>query len=132
MAEVNKRQYKDLDKRIAEIKDWMEEEKTSLSKRNLINNFSYLVSTMERLQGGIETGRAQMNQMQEGLAENYRVVNEFLDKTDKTEEWEEFLEEKRAEAEEKHRQDTDPNYKEEQKLKELEKEAEDDEDTETE
>ena len=130
MAELNKRQYKDLDKRIADIKEWMDEEKSSLSNRNLINNFSYLVSTMERLQGGVETGRAQMNQMQEGLAENYRVVNEFLEKTDKVKEWDEFLEEKRAEAEEKHRKDNDPNYKEEQKLKELEQEAEDDTDTE--
>ena len=39
MAEVNKRQYKDLDKKISEIRDWMDKEKETLSERNFINNF---------------------------------------------------------------------------------------------
>ena len=68
MAEVNKRQYKDLDKRITEIKEWIDEEKSSLSDRNLIANYSFLITAMENYQEAMEGSRTQMSQLQSGMA----------------------------------------------------------------
>ena len=71
-----------------------------------------------------------MKQLQQGIADNYQLVEEFVDKTEAKEEWDKFLEEKRVEAQKKFDEDNDPNFKEAQKLKEQLKEAEDDNDTE--
>ena len=124
MAEVNKRQYKDLDKRIKEIRDWMTEQEASLSDRSLLNNFSFLTTVMERYQTALENGKSQMQQMQEGLAENYQLVEEFIDKTEQKEEWDKFLLEKREEAQRKFDEENDPNYKLKQELADAEAEAE--------
>ena len=124
MAEVNKRQYKDLDKRIKEIKDWMTEQEASLSDRSLLNNFSFLTTVMERYQTALENGKSQMQQMQEGLAENYQLVEEFIDKTEQKEKWDKFLLEKREEAQRKFDEENDPNYKIKQELADAEAEAE--------
>ena len=134
MAEVNKRQYKDLDKRITEIKNWMDEQKSDLSDRNLMNNFSFLISVMERYQDAMESSKQQLNQMQQGIAENFQVVEEFLERTDGKEEWDKFLTEKREEAQKKFDEANDPNYKIKQELADAEAEAknEDGEDDKTE
>ena len=124
MAEVNKRQYKDLDKRITEIKNWMDEQKSDLSDRNLMNNFSFLISVMERYQDAMESSKQQLNQMQQGIAENFQVVEEFLERTDGKEEWDKFLTEKREEAQKKFEEENDPNFKIKQELAEAEAEEE--------
>ena len=124
MAEVNKRQYKDLDKRITEIKNWMDEQKSDLSDRNLMNNFSFLISVMERYQDAMESSKQQLNQMQQGIAENFQVVEEFLERTDGKEEWDKFLTEKREEAQKKFEEENDPNFKIKQDLADAEAEAE--------
>ena len=98
MAEINKRQYKDLDKRIRKITDWVTEQKESFSDRNLVNNFSFMISVME----------------------NYQVVDEFLEKFDQKENWESFLTEKREEAQRKLEEDNDPNFRIKQELAEAE------------
>ena len=130
MAELNKRQYKDLDKKITGIQDWMKEEQASLSDRNLLTNFSFMMNALENYQKAMDSGKQQMKQLQQGIADNYQLVEEFVDKTEAKEEWDKFLEEKRVEAQKKFDEDNDPNFKEAQKLKEQLKEAEDDNDTE--
>ena len=124
MAELNKRQYKDLDKRRTEIKIWMDEQNSDLSDRNLMNNFSFLISVMERYQDAMESSKQQLNQMQQGIAENFQVVEEFIERTDGKEEWDKFLTEKREEAQKKFEEENDPNFKIKQELAEAEAEAE--------
>ena len=124
MAELNKRQYKDLDKRIKEIKDWMTEQEASLSERSLLSNFSFLTTVMERYQSAIESSKEQINHLQNGMAENYQLVEEFVNKEEKKESWDAFLDEKREEAQRKYEEENDPNFKLKQELAEAEAEAE--------
>ena len=124
MAEVNKRQYKDLDKRITEIKEWIDEEKSSLSDRNLIANYSFLITAMENYQEAMEGSRTQMSQLQSGMAENYQLVQEFVEKEDKKEEWESFINTKREEAQKKFDEENDPNFALKQRVEKAEAEAE--------
>ena len=124
MAEVNKRQYKDLDKRITEIKEWIDEEKSSLSDRNLIANYSFLITAMENYQEAMEGSRTQMSQLQSGMAENYQLVQEFVEKEDKKEEWESFIYTKREEAQKKFDEENDPNFALKQRVAKAEAEAE--------
>ena len=120
MAEINKRQYKDLDKRIRKLTDWVTEQKESFSDRNLVNNFSFMISVMENYQKAMDGSKKHITQMQEGLAENYQVVDEFLEKFDQKENWESFLTEKREEAQRKLEEDNDPNFRIKQELAEAE------------
>ena len=79
----------------------MTEQEASLSDRSLLNNFSFLTTVMERYQTALENGKSQMQQMQEGLAENYQLVEEFIEKTEQKEKWDKFLDDKREEAQKK-------------------------------
>ena len=124
MAELNKRQYKDLDKKISEIRDWMDKEKETLSERNFINNFSFMMNMLEKYHTALENQKMQMGQMQEGLTENFELVEEFLDTHEQREDWDAFLSNKREEAQKKFDEENDPNYKIKQELADAEAEAE--------
>jgi len=124
MAELNKRQYKDLDKRITQIKEWMDEQESSLSERNLMNNFSFMITVMENYQKAIENNKQRLEQMNQGMAENYQIVEEFIEKQEQKENWDKFLEDKREEAQKKFDEENDPNFRIKQELAEAEAEAE--------
>ena len=124
MAELNKRQYKDLNKRITQIKEWMDEQESSLSERNLMNNFSFMITVMENYQKAIENNKQRLEQMNQGMAENYQIVEEFIEKQEQKENWDKFLEDKREEAQKKFDEENDPNFRIKQELAEAEAEAE--------
>ena len=102
----------------------MDEQKDELGERKILANFSFLTSLLDRAYGAMEQARTDMMGMQNQLSRNLDLTMEFIGQKELSSDWEEFIQKKQDEAQQKIDEDNDPNYKIKQELAEAEAEAE--------
>ena len=100
MSNVTSRKYKELESRLENIEEWLEEKTDDLSRLNMLENYSFLIKALKEYVDRQEQIGQQMQHMQGQFQSNINAVETFMKDNKLTKKWEKYLETEREKAEE--------------------------------